>query len=109
MSSSWKAAYRYGNIGLELFLSIVVGFVVGRWVDRRWLSGHGWGTAVGTALGVYTGFRSLWKLAKQAQREAEAEEVREQDKADRDARLAAYRREADAIEDEAEDDDEDLE
>lgn len=95
MNSSWKAAYRYGNIGLELFLSIVVGFLFGRWVDRHWLHGHGWGTAVGTVLGVYTGFRSMWKLAKQAQREAEAEEEAARKKGDMDAKVARYKKEAD--------------
>lgn len=95
MNSSWKAAYRYGNIGLELFLSIVVGFLFGRWVDRHWLHGHGWGTAVGTVLGVYTGFRSMWKLAKQAQREAEAEEEAARKKGDLDAKIARYKKEAD--------------
>ena len=95
MNSSWKAAYRYGNIGLELFLSIVVGFLFGRWVDRHGLHGHGWGTAVGTVLGVYTGFRSMWKLAKQAQREAEAEEEAARKKGDMDAKVARYKKEAD--------------
>ena len=95
MNSSWKSAYRYGNIGLELFLSIVVGFLLGRWVDRHWLHGHGWGTAVGTVLGVYTGFRSMWKMAKQAQAEAEAEEAAVQKKAETDAKIARYRKEAD--------------
>jgi F0F1-type ATP synthase assembly protein I len=95
MNSSWRAAYRYGNIGLELFLSIVVGFWLGHWADRRWFGGHGWGTAVGTLVGVYTGFRALWKMAKQAQREAEAEEERERKKAEVDAKVEAYKRKAD--------------
>jgi len=93
MRDSWKAAYRYGNIGLELFLSIVVGFLLGRWVDRHFLHGHGWGTAVGTLVGVYTGFRSLWKMAKQAEREAAAEEERERREADLKTKRDAYRRE----------------
>lgn len=98
MQKSWKATYRYGNIGLELFLSVVVGFLLGRWVDRHWLAGHGWGTAVGTALGLYAGFRSLWKMAKRAEREAAEEEAREKAKADKDDKLEAYRRAVDAIE-----------
>ena len=96
---SWKAAYRYGNIGLELFLSIVVGFLLGRWVDRRFAGGHGYATAVGTLVGVYTGFRALYKLAKQAEREAESEDVRERAEAARHAKIEAYKREADAAPD----------
>ena len=95
MRDSWKSAYRYGNIGLELFLSIVLGFFLGRWVDRHWLSGHGWGTAVGTIAGVYTGFRALWNLAKRATREAEEEEARERKQAEVDAKVERYKREAD--------------
>lgn len=104
MANSWKAAYRYGNIGLELVLSIVVGFLLGRLVDRRLLGGHGYGTAAGTLVGVYTGFRALYKLAKQAQAEAEAEDERARVQADKDVKVEAYRREADAITDDPHDD-----
>ncbi len=96
MSSSWKSAYRYGNIGLELVLSIVVGFLLGRWVDRHFLGSHGYGTAIGTLVGVYTGFRSLYKLAKQAEREAEEEEAREKAEAARNAKIEAYKRKVDS-------------
>jgi F0F1-type ATP synthase assembly protein I len=92
-SSSWKTAYRYGNVGLDLVLSIVVGFLLGRWVDRHFLEGHGYGTVIGTIIGVYAGFRSLYKVSKQAQRQAEAEDRRERDKADKDAKVAAYKKE----------------
>lgn len=95
MNSSLRAAYRYGNIGLELVLSVVVGFLLGRWVDRHMLHGHGWGTGIGTAVGVYAGFRSMWKLAKQAQAEAEAEDERDRKKAEADAKIAKYKKEAD--------------
>ncbi len=99
MQSAWKSTYRYGNIGLELVLSIVVGFILGRWVDRHLLGGHGWGTAVGTLVGVYTGFRALFKLAKQAQLEAEADDARAAADAEKNAKVEAYKREADKEED----------
>ena len=95
----WKQAYRFGNIGLELFLSIVVGFLLGRWLDRRFFGAHGYATAVGTIVGVYTGFRALYKLAKQAQREAEEEDERDRVKADKDAKVEAYKRAIDKDED----------
>jgi F0F1-type ATP synthase assembly protein I len=95
MQRGWKQAYRFGNIGLELFLSIVVGFLLGRWLDRRFFGAHGWGTAVGTIVGVYTGFRALWKLAKLAEREAKEEEERERALAEKNAKIEAYIREAD--------------
>jgi F0F1-type ATP synthase assembly protein I len=95
MQASWKSTYRYGNIGLELVLSIVIGFLLGRWVDRHALGAHGYGTAVGTLIGVYTGFRALFKLAKQAQVEAEADDARALQTAEKNAKVEAYKREAD--------------
>ena len=91
----WKQAYRFGNIGLELFLSIVVGFLLGRWLDRRYFGAHGYGTAAGTVVGLYTGFRALYKLAKQAQREAEEDDERDRVQADKDAKVEKYKREVD--------------
>lgn len=93
MQPGWKQAYRFGNIGLELFLSIVIGFLLGRWLDHKFFGGHGYGTAAGTIVGVYTGFRALWKLAKQAQLEAEQEEERERVEAEKNAKVEAYKRE----------------
>ncbi len=88
----WKQAYRFGNIGLELFLSIVVGFLLGRYLDRRFFGAHGYGTAAGTIVGLYTGFRALYKLAKQAERESEEEDERDRVRADKDAKVDAYKR-----------------
>jgi F0F1-type ATP synthase assembly protein I len=74
-------------------LSIVVGFLLGRWLDRRFFGAHGYGTVVGTMVGVYTGFRALYKLAKQAQREAEEDDERERVKAEKDVKVEKYKRE----------------
>ena len=95
MGPGWKQAYRFGNIGLELFLSIVIGFLLGRWLDHKFFGSHGYATAVGTVVGVYTGFRALYKLAKQAQREAEEEEERERVQAEKNAQVEAFKREVD--------------
>ena len=76
-------------------LSIVVGFLLGRKIDRWILGGHGYGTVIGTVVGVYTVFRALYKLAKQAEREAEEEDAAALDKADKDAKIDAYKKEAD--------------
>lgn len=66
----YKAIGRYGTVGIELFLSIVVGYLAGRWADGK-LGTHGWLTVAGVAVGVYAGFRALFKAAKTAQREME--------------------------------------
>ena len=95
-SSNMKAAWRYGNVGLDLALSIVVGFLLGRWIDRRFLEGHGYGTVIGTIIGAYAGFRGMYKATQQWKRELEAQERREKAKSEKDAKVDAYKKEADA-------------
>jgi F0F1-type ATP synthase assembly protein I len=97
-SSNWKTAYRYGNVGLDLVLSIVVGFLLGRWVDNHLLNGAPWGKIVGTIIGVYAGFRSIHKAGQQMQRDADAHDRRDRAKAEKDAKVDAYKKEADSDE-----------
>jgi ATP synthase protein I len=70
---AWKSYGRYSTVGLELVLSMVLGWAAGRWVDK-FVGGHGYATAAGTLLGLYAGFRALWKAAKLMEREAERED-----------------------------------
>jgi F0F1-type ATP synthase assembly protein I len=67
---AWKAYGRYGTVGLELVLSIVVGYLVGHWLDIK-LGTGAWLSWIGGIAGVYAGFRALFKAAKQMQHEAE--------------------------------------
>ncbi len=65
-----KSFFLYGSVGIEFALAVLLGLFAGRWADQR--MGTGGGLALlGFALGVLTGFRSLWRVAQQAQREAE--------------------------------------
>jgi hypothetical protein len=54
---------RYGSIGLELLLSIAVGYYLGHWI-----------AFVGFILGCYAGFRALFRIAKQMQLDVERDE-----------------------------------
>ena len=72
--SPWKSYGRYGTVGIELFLSIVVGFLAGRWVDGK-VGGHGWFTIGGVVFGLIAGFRAMYKVAKHMLREAERDEA----------------------------------
>ena len=67
---AWKAYGRYGTVGLELVLSMVVGYLLGHWLDGKLHTG-GWLTWIGAVGGVYAGFRALYKAAKMMQAEAE--------------------------------------
>jgi ATP synthase protein I len=66
----------YGTVGLELVLSILFGFLAGRWVDQK-LDTHGWITIFGFGLGTVAGFRSLYRAAVRMRDEAEAKDDRD--------------------------------
>ncbi|HEY3594079.1 MAG TPA: AtpZ/AtpI family protein, partial [Polyangiaceae bacterium] len=40
MQSEWKGLADYGTVGLDIVLSILVGFLGGRWLDGK-LGAHG--------------------------------------------------------------------
>src|SRR5262249_11391275 len=71
VQNHWQGLGRYATVGLELVLSIVLGFVVGRWIDEK-IHAHGWVTLAGFAFGVVAGFRSLYEAAQRMSREARA-------------------------------------
>ena len=53
---------RYGSIGIEFFLNMAVGFWIGRWLDGKF--GTKWIVWLGSLVGVYSAFRSLFVAAK---------------------------------------------
>ena len=77
--SSLKQYGRYGTVGIELILSMILGYLGGRWLDGK-LGTH-WITWVGAAVGVYAGFRALFLTARKMQRDIEADERDEAQKA----------------------------
>lgn len=70
-----KAFGRYSAVGIELLLSIAVGYYLGHWLDgklnTRFIGG------IGFVVGCYAGFRSLFRTAKQMQIDIEREEMLE--------------------------------
>lgn len=63
---------KYGSVGLELVLSMGIGFYGGQWVDRK--LGTRWFALIGFFVGVYAGFRAIWKAAKTMERDIEHDE-----------------------------------
>ncbi len=76
MRSDLKGLGDYGTVGLDLVLSILVGFFGGRWLDGK-LGTQGWLTLIGFVLGTIAGFRSLYGAAVKMRKETEAEDERE--------------------------------
>ena len=74
-SKGMRAFGRYGSVGFELIASMGVGYYGGHWLDGKF--GTHWIAAVGFLLGVYTGFRALFRTAKMMQKDAEREEAME--------------------------------
>ena len=60
---AWKSGLAVASVGIELGVSIVVGLVIGMWLDRR-LDTEPFLTYGFLALGVAAGFRSVWRTAR---------------------------------------------
>lgn len=70
-----KAVGRYGAIGFELLGSIAIGYYIGHWLDQRY--DQHWIGLVGFVIGCYAGFKSLFRAAKNMQRDIEKDEALE--------------------------------
>ena len=53
-------------MGLELGLSVVVGFLIGSWLDG-WLDTKPWFLLVFGVSGIIAGYRSIFRLVKRVQ------------------------------------------
>jgi ATP synthase protein I len=69
----WKDFGRYGTVGIELILSMAIGYYGGRAIDAR-VGGHGWVTFAGFLAGVAVGFRSIFATARHMQKDIERAE-----------------------------------
>jgi hypothetical protein len=76
MSKPWVAVGRYGSVGLEFVLTILLVGALAQWLDGRYGGGHGWIAAPTFLLGVAVAFRNLARTANGMQRDIEREEAR---------------------------------
>src|ERR1700723_2076887 len=77
MSKPWVAIGRYGSVGIEFVLTILIVGALGQWLDKRYAGGHGWVAAIGFLFGVAVAFRNLVRTANRMQRDIEREEARD--------------------------------
>lgn len=75
VQQNWKGVASYATVGLEFGLSLLVGLFGGRWIDGKLGTAH-WFTFIGFGFGVAAGFRSIYRAAQAANRDAEREEER---------------------------------
>ena len=69
----WKQYGRYGSLGIELILSMAVGYYIGRWLDGK-VGSAPWLAVIGFLVGVYAGFRQIFRAAKRMTAETERED-----------------------------------
>ena len=62
----------YSSMGLELGLSVVVGCIIGSWLDE-WLATEPWFLLVFGIAGIVAGYRSIFRLIKRVQADSESE------------------------------------
>jgi len=63
----------YSSMGLELGLSVVVGFLIGSWLDE-WLATEPWFLLIFGIAGITAGYRSIFRLVKRVQADSESEQ-----------------------------------
>ena len=77
VQQDWKGLGRYSTVGLEFALSVIVGLMLGQWLDEKFDTG-GLLTIVWFFFGLVAGGRAIYRAAKRAERD-----LREEDEANR--------------------------
>ena len=63
----WKGATA-GSIGLEMAIAVIIGLLIGRWLDARFDTDPVW-TIVFLCVGIAAAFKGLIRVARQHQNE----------------------------------------
>jgi hypothetical protein len=77
MAKPWKELGRYGSVGIELVLAILILAGLGHWLDQRYFHGQSWGMYTGFLLGVAVGVRNLVRAASHMQKDIEQAEAQD--------------------------------
>ncbi len=79
MAKPWMEIGRYGSVGFELVLTILIPAAIGHWLDGRYWNHGDVGAGVGFVIGVAVGFRNLIRTANGMQRDIERAEAKDPD------------------------------
>ena len=63
-------------MGLEVGLSVVVGFLIGTWLDE-WLETAPWSLLIFGIAGIIAGYRSMFRMVKRMQSDTETSQKNE--------------------------------
>ena len=75
MGKPYKEMARYGGVGIDLVLAILLLGALGHWLDGRYFVGHDYAMLTGGFLGVAVGVRSLVRAARRMQKDIETAEA----------------------------------
>lgn len=64
----------YSSLGFQVALSIVIGLIIGVYLDRRFLF-YPWLTLVFLGLGIAAGFRNIWLAIKKSEKVSQERDV----------------------------------
>jgi F0F1-type ATP synthase assembly protein I len=65
--SGWMSAATYASIGIEMGLSVVIGYLIGSWLDGRYGT-EPWLTLFFLLCGVAAAFRAVFRVGRAARR-----------------------------------------
>jgi hypothetical protein len=77
MARPWNELGRYGGVGIELVLAMLICAGIGHWLDRRFWPGSDTGMMVGFLFGIAVGVRNLVRTAQRMQADIERAEKRD--------------------------------
>lgn len=77
MARPWNDLGRYGGVGIEIVVAILLLAGIGHWLDGRYWGGRDWGMTAGFLLGVAVGVRNLVRIAHRMQTDIERAEARD--------------------------------
>jgi hypothetical protein len=77
VAKPYLAIGKYGSVGIELVLTILILAGIGHWIDIRYWRNSGYGVGIGFVLGCAIGFRNLIRTANSMQRDIERDEARD--------------------------------
>jgi F0F1-type ATP synthase assembly protein I len=78
VQQDWKTFGRYGTVGLEFALSILLPLFLGRWLDQKLGTGS-WLTLIFAGFGLAAGTRAIVRTLREANQQADRQEREERD------------------------------
>ena len=79
--SGWMTAASVGSLGIEMGLSVAIGYFLGSWLDGRFGT-QPWLTILFLLCGIAAAFLAIFRIAGEARRAMQAKDEDERDQRD---------------------------